>query len=171
VIHLYSGSGSHEIILGDGVPSHEWERRRGMAAGLLERRGERGAAELLRSLPFELHAGTNGFGDEFHVLYLSVPLEQYVELSRLAEERETKQRFTAIASVVTEIGPFIRFIALDVDPEGGPGPRAAAVARDHLRHSGTGTERRRAVDRDAGRDQRGRSCSYGSARVPQIPSG
>ncbi len=123
MIHLYSGSGSQEIILlGEGMPGSEWEKRRGVAAGLLERRGAREAAELLRSLPFEIHEGTNGFGDQFRLLYLRVSLEQYVDLSKMAEEREARQHFRAIANVVTEIGSFIRFIALDVDEEAGPEP-------------------------------------------------
>jgi hypothetical protein len=123
MIRLYSGSGSQEIILeGETMPRPEWERRRGVAASLLERRGLTEAAELLRLLPFGLYEATNGFADEFNVLYLSVPLDRYVELSGMAEDASARRHFREIANVVTEIGIFIRFIALEVDEEVGPEP-------------------------------------------------
>ncbi len=115
-----------------------------MAAGLLEQRGAREAAAQLRSLPFEIHEGTNGFGDKFDVLYLRVPLERYVELSKMAEEREARQHFRAIADAVTEIGSFIRFIALDIDEEAGPEPvprPSLAITSDVVERALTDAER------------------------------
>ena len=122
MIQLYSAGGAKEIILGEDRSGPDWERRRGIAAGLLERRGAYEAAELLRSLPFELYEGTNGFGDEFHVLCLCMSLDRYVELSKMAEDDDARRRFSQIADVVTEVGPYIRFIALSVNEEASPEP-------------------------------------------------
>ena len=67
---------------------------------------------MLAECPFELTEGTNAFGDQFHVLELSVPVAEYVRLEQL--HRSERGLFSSIASVVTEVGPFVRFVSLEV---------------------------------------------------------
>lgn len=48
---------------------------------------------------FDLYEGTNFFGDEFSVLYTSVPVERYVELSELTADPQARSEFLAVAQV------------------------------------------------------------------------
>lgn len=122
MLRLYTGSGSAEIqLLGPPLPQQEWETLRRQVARLLRARNNTRAAELLEEIPFELRDGTNGFGDEFSLLYLCVPLEKYVELGEIAESKKEQQTFGALARTVTEVGPFIRFIAVELDKKAEPG--------------------------------------------------
>ena len=89
--------------------------------------GANQAAELLRKYPFVVHEGTNGFGDEFRVLYMQAPLAVYVELAEMAEDPQVRFQFQAIAEAVTEIGSYIRFVAVELDTTEGPEPVASPV--------------------------------------------
>jgi len=121
MIRLYQGSGSGEInLLGQPLPPEEWRRLRDNVVRLLKARNHRLAAQLLESIPFELHDGTNFFGDEFSLLYLSAPLEQYVEIAERHEDPAGKQAFREIATAITEVGPPIRFIAVALDAKAVP---------------------------------------------------
>lgn len=123
MIQLYHGSGSRELqVLGDALPSEEWMRLRSNVCRLLRAREETLAADLLESIPFELREGTNFFGDEFSALYLVAPLEQYVELAEEVNDPDTKFAFQIIAITISEVGPYIRFIAVELDTKAGPAP-------------------------------------------------
>lgn len=128
MIRLYEGSGSSEIqLLEQSIPDPEWERLKSVTVRLLERRGSREAAKLLRRYPFYIHEGTNVFGDDFHVLYMQAPLAEYVALAEMAENPRVRLQFKAIADAVTEIGKHIRFVAVEVDTNEGPEPVASPV--------------------------------------------
>ena len=92
MIPLYSGSGSQEIqVLGETLPDQAWAATRSSVVRLLEaRKGGRQAAELLASIPFELRNGTNGFNDEFSILYYKCPVDRYVELAETHERDNLK---------------------------------------------------------------------------------
>lgn len=123
MIRLYESSGSSEIQLLDrSFPMPEWDRLRSVAVRLLERRGAYQAAELLRKYPFFLHEGTNGFGDEFQVLYMQAPLATYVEIAEMAEDPQIRYQFQVIAKTMTEVGGYVRFIAVELDTAEGPEP-------------------------------------------------
>jgi hypothetical protein len=123
MIRLYQGSGSGEIqLLGQPLTPEDWRKLRAGVVRLLKARGCQLASELLSSIPFELHDGTNSFGDEFSLLYLSAPLEQYVEIAEKHEDPKGKQAFREIAESVTEVGPPMRFIAVALDAKAGPPP-------------------------------------------------
>lgn len=123
MITLYEGSGAKEIqLLEPAMPSHDWERLRGAVIRLLERRGEVQAAGALRENAFALHNGTNGFGDEFHVLYLRAAFDSYVAWADKADDMQERITYRAVASAVTELGKFVRFIAVELDDEDGPTP-------------------------------------------------
>jgi len=123
MIRLYQGSGSGEIeLLGQPLPPEDWRRLRENVIRLLKARKAQLASELLASIPFDLHDGTNSFGDEFSLLYLSAPLEQYVNIAERHEDPKGRQAFRQIAETITEVGPPIRFIAVALDTKAGPPP-------------------------------------------------
>ena len=126
MIRLHSGSGSQDIqVLGETLPDHDWAAIRRTVVRLLEaRKGGRQAAELFASIPFELRNGTNGFHDEFSILYHKCPVDQYVELAETHERDNLKHEYSQIAEAVNEAGYYVRFIVLDLDPESGPAPVA-----------------------------------------------
>lgn len=123
MIRLYQGSGSGEIkLLGQPLTPENWARLRRDVVRLLRARKAELAAELLDSIPFVLQDGTNGFGDEFSLLYLSAPLERYVELAERHEDPKVRLAFRQVAESITEVGPNIRFIAVELDTKAGPDP-------------------------------------------------
>lgn len=128
MIHLFERSGSSELELLDlRFADAEWSRLRRVAADLLERRGALEAAEDLRTLPLELREGTNGFGDEFNVLYMKARVPDYVRLAELADDRAARGRFAAIAEAVTEVGGYVRFVTVELDDSDGPEPVSTPV--------------------------------------------
>jgi len=124
MIRLYEGGGSGEIqLLGQLMSERDWAKLRHHVCRLLKARKSAVAANLLESIPFDLVEGTNGFGDEFSVLYLLAPLEQYLQLAERSEKDRDRLAFRQIAETVTEVSPYyIRFIAVDLDTSTGPIP-------------------------------------------------
>lgn len=121
MIRLYQGSGSSEIqFVGNCSSDEDWVSLRATVCRLLRARKNDDAAELFESIPFQLYDGTNVFGDEFSLLYYSAPLEEYVNLAEQYEDPRRKQHYRQIANTLTEIGPFIRFIAVELDTKAGP---------------------------------------------------
>jgi hypothetical protein len=121
MIRLYGGSGSQEIeILGDAMPVEDWARLRTAVCQLLHARNHSRSAQLLEDIPFELRDGTNSFRDEFSVLYWSAALDRYVEAATWYEDRTYRNAFDQIARTVSEVGPYIRFIAVDLDTNESP---------------------------------------------------
>ena len=125
MIRLYSGSGSQEVeVLGKTLSDQDWAATRSTVVRLLEARGERQAAELLVSIPFELRNGTNDFNDEFLILYYKCPVDRYVELEEIYGRNNLKHEYYQIAEAMNEVRHSVRFIVLDLDPESGPAPVA-----------------------------------------------
>jgi hypothetical protein len=118
MIYLYHGSGAGDILFGgEPLSTQEWERLRQSVCRLLKSRRLERAAELLETIPFKLFDATNGFGDEFSVLYARVPFDLYTELVEQYEEPQTRLAFRRIAEAITEVGPYIRFIVARLDTE------------------------------------------------------
>jgi hypothetical protein len=69
---------------------------------------------------------TNHFGDEFMVLYAVLPLATYEQLRLGKEKRENQIAFRQIAETISEIGPYIRFIAIDLQMETGQSQETGA---------------------------------------------
>ena len=126
MIRLYASGGSQEIDLIDRRMRPEvWTRLRETAARLLSRRGYDRAAELLRSTPFEMWEGTNGFGDEFSLLYAQLPLDQYLALADMEHDEQARAHFRQIASALAETDVHVRFIAASLDEDAEPAGVAA----------------------------------------------
>src|SRR6266487_2867992 len=125
MITLYEGSGAGGFELTKpAVSDDEWAQLKATAVKLLAKRGQGRAAEFLERYPFELHDGTNYFGDEFSVLYLSVGLEDYVQFEDYRRAPTDHQAFIHIAKTVTEISRYVRFIAVGLASD----PNVAPVA-------------------------------------------
>lgn len=117
MIRLFERSGSSEIqLLDQSIPTPEWERLKNVAVRLMERRGNSEAADLLRKHPFVVREGTNGFGDEFDVLYMQTPMPIYVELAEMAEDEQLRWQWRTVAATVEEVvTKHIRFVAVDLN--------------------------------------------------------
>ena len=130
------------ILVGQGATvtdtwdaSDDWSEVKAGAIRLLRTRGRNAAADALESFPFQLYEGTNAFNDEFHVLEARVPLPEYIAVEEL--HRGEPRLFQEIAAVVTEVGPFVRFVTVEVRrtadllsiPSPTPAITSAAVAR------------------------------------------
>lgn len=116
MIRLYSGSGSQEVkILDKVIPDEAWAVEKRTIVKLLSAKGYRKAAAILDGVPFELREGTNGFNDEFCVLYYQAPLERYVAIANEFENKEIKLSYRCIAETITEEDRYIRFILVDLD--------------------------------------------------------
>lgn len=77
-----------------------------------------GSVEVLQQVPFELWEGTNGFNDEFGLLFLRADMATYIELERedgTGEFRATRG-YPDVADALQKLGHSIRFIAVEMDP-------------------------------------------------------
>jgi len=63
----------------------------------------------------------NAFNDWFCILSYEALQDKYVGIAAEYEKREAKLACRAIADAVTEVGPYVRFIVLDLDSEAEPG--------------------------------------------------
>jgi hypothetical protein len=113
LITLYHGGGARDFeVLEDVLDEQEHEALLLNARQILRARGENTAVEYLERVPFRVAEGTNNFNDEFHLLVARVPLAEYEQFRKVATQPEVKQAFSQIAEVLSEIGPYIRFIAI-----------------------------------------------------------
>jgi len=112
VLRLFAGSGSQEIqLLQPSALPAVWSRTRDKVARLLRQRGQTRAADLFLSLPFELWDGTNGFNDEFVLLYAELPMQKYVEIADLEDDPNQRALFRQIEAALGETDTHVRFIA------------------------------------------------------------
>lgn len=115
MITLYHGSGAQDFeILGNALGDEEHEALMLNVRQVLRARGEDAAVDFLERFPFRVTDGTNNFNDDFCVLIAQVPLPEYENFRTAADQAEVKWAFQQIATVVTELGPYIRFIAVDL---------------------------------------------------------
>ncbi len=101
--HLYDGNRgySQEVILGERTNPAMWRWIRGEVLKSLRGSSfDDSAASALENLPLELWSATNGFGDNFSVLYMKVPISQFLKLAREAEDAKASIMYTRIAEVM-----------------------------------------------------------------------
>jgi len=116
LITLYHGTGAQDFqILGQSMSDDEQDEILLNARQILRARGEDIALQFLQEIQFNITDGTNFFNDEFSILFSEVPLAQYERLRKIANNQSIKSAFFRIAEVITEIGPYIRFIAVDLE--------------------------------------------------------
>ncbi len=117
---LYNGNGggSQEACLVERVHHVHWELvRRNAVRSLRLLSRDLDSADALENLPFELWRGTNGFGDQFELLYMKIPVDKYLEIELEADTYMSKARYERIAQVMEEVQNPIRFIGMDANIE------------------------------------------------------
>jgi len=115
LITLYHGTGAQDFeILEDALNERSLESLMLNARQVLRAQGESTAVHYLERIPFRVVNGINFFNDEFCLLVAQVPITEYEELRAAAREQAAKRAFQQIAEVITEIGLYVRFIAIDL---------------------------------------------------------
>jgi hypothetical protein len=128
VLRFYEGSGSAEIqLLQPSMSASDWAKLKAVAVKLLNQRGHWPAAAFLEENPFEIYEGTNGFGDEFELLYMKAPMNRYLELADLHVDPQGKFIGRLVANAMTEVTRSIRFVAVELDTADGPAPVSSPV--------------------------------------------
>jgi hypothetical protein len=74
---LYYGTGSREVQLVRQQNLSVWSLVKTQTVRFLRRDGSPDSAEILEKTPFELWDGTNGFCDEFELLYFKLTLDAF----------------------------------------------------------------------------------------------
>lgn len=110
---VYHGSGSKEVQLVERHDPATWDAIRQQAIRYLEADQRTEAATVLEDEAFELWDGTNGFGDEFELLYLKAGIEKYLAIKKEAGP-DSSSHYRAIAHAMEQLNCPIRFIALDI---------------------------------------------------------
>lgn len=138
MIRLYEERGCLEIdLLDESYREEEWLKFRNNVCRLLRVRGLDHAAEVLESVPFRLHNGTNVFGDQFHVLVDNASPEKYVDFTEEYLNADRKLLYRQIAKAFAELGIHVRFITIALDMNQGPAP----VSRPNLITTSDAVER------------------------------
>ena len=118
MIQLYHSSGAGDFTVLQETYSGEANRTLlENSARLLQARKEMRAAQILMTTPFKVLDATNHFGDEFSILYAVVPIDSYERLRQGLQDNDARLAFRQIAAVVSELGTFIRFIAVELELE------------------------------------------------------
>ena len=128
MLTIYHGSGSGSFRLGSLKQAGlEWAALRDTLLKLLATRGNRDAASFLSKYPFSLYVGENDFGDKFSVLYSDVSLDQYVDVDGYRRTLEGRNALQSIARTMTELGEYVRFIAIGIKTTDAPSPVSQPV--------------------------------------------
>jgi len=112
---LYHGSGAGDFSLEVLTAANRLSHYRRNVSDLLSARRQQRALDLLQRFPWELREASNFFGDDFSVLHATVPLKPYEEARQLASDAADKIAFRQIADTFSELGAYVRFIAVDLD--------------------------------------------------------
>lgn len=118
MITLFHGGGARDFeIIQECSNTEKWDLIRKTAIDLLKARNKNRAADLLFKYNFICYEATNGFNDEFCVLYLEVSVNEYIMFEELSQKPEEKIAFKEISQAVNEVGPYIRFISVSVQKD------------------------------------------------------
>lgn len=112
-----NGSGSREARPTGRINDSQWVLVRRLAKRILRLSNRADAADTLENLPFELWKATNGFGDEFEILTMKIPVKTYLEIELEADTHQGGQRFERIAEAMKEAGNPVRFIGMEANTE------------------------------------------------------
>jgi hypothetical protein len=110
---LYYGSGSQEIQLVAPCNEEVWSLLKRGAVRYLRLSGSADCADILEQHPFEMWTGTNGFGDDFELLYLRVAIKEYLDFELLLDSFQAQSQYAQIADAMKQMNNAIRFIAVD----------------------------------------------------------
>lgn len=108
------GSGAGDFVLESTMPISGFDDLKEGVLELLKARDDKRAIELLLQYPFNLCAATNHFNDEFYVLHAYVPVALYEDARLHGTSVANRAAFSRIAKTFTEVGTYVRFIAVDL---------------------------------------------------------
>jgi hypothetical protein len=128
---LYHGSGAGDFSLEVLTAANSLSRYKRNVSDLLSARGQTRALELFQRFPWQLREASNFFGDEFSVLHATAPLKLYEEARQLASIATEKVAFRQVADTFSELGAYVRFIAVDLDASRRNEPPADLKALKH----------------------------------------
>lgn len=114
IVAFARGSAQDFDHSGPALPQADTRIILGNASALLRARGTPRAAELSSTMAFEIRRSWNVFEDDFCILYCSLPLIAYEDARKIAESVDGKRAFRELAEVITELGTYIRFVAIDL---------------------------------------------------------
>lgn len=114
------GGASDFTVEGHVLSPADWLTLKAAAVRLLNGRRCAKAAEMLTSAPWELRKGTNGFGDDFEVLYQELPLSKFLEITDDGPDAHISYR--QIYDVLAQLRHPVRFIGVDLRNEAAPAP-------------------------------------------------
>lgn len=119
MIRFYSKKGGAQDfeLLSTTSSKEEWLHQKTLICRLLRTKSRNDAADLLERMPLELYDSTNGFGDDFYVLYCEVSIEQYVEFEEFVQDKKMQGLWQQIVDAFWDIGRYIRFIAAGIFEE------------------------------------------------------
>lgn len=121
-IVLYQGSGSGDFNVDEATSGNHLPQYKQNVSDLLRIRGHHLALELFSRFPWELLEASNHFNDDFLVLRATVGLEQYEKARVFSTLPEHGSAFRQIAATISEIGPHVRFITVELDLDRKPQP-------------------------------------------------
>ncbi|MDH4265686.1 MAG: abortive infection family protein [Deltaproteobacteria bacterium] len=113
VLYRAGGSGSFSMQE-DSLTPEQFHTLKHNVSQMLRERNRKQALGLLEVIPFEIKDAQNDWGDEFSVLYAETPLFQYEQLRKMQDDAASQEAFAQLAHTISEIGPYIRFIAVDL---------------------------------------------------------
>jgi len=127
MLTLYHGGGASDFDLHNKPFNDEqWGQIKQTTYRLLRARRSDKAADLLEKIPFSLFDATNGFGDEFSVLFATIPFGPYLELSEKYKEHDTEAAALTLSKTLCETSScYVRFIVVGLDTNPASEPVAA----------------------------------------------
>lgn len=105
-----TGAGAQDFSLLS--PTDDWLAIRPNVIRLLKARGQDTSVDAIEKYPWQMHDGTNSFGDEFLVLHASLPMEVYVETVEMDKDRQLTFALKIVSHAIQELGRYVRFIAV-----------------------------------------------------------
>jgi hypothetical protein len=136
VLILYKGSGAGDFsMMEESYTPEQFRQIKYNVKRLLLARGYDQAANYLESISFIIYDAYNNFGDEFSILHAKVPLEVYENLRTRIGNIESKRTFAHMAETITEVGTYIRFIAVDLAMDAPQSSNSIMATERRLRQS------------------------------------
>jgi len=133
-IVLYHGSGAGDFELRSLEGSPGFAALKSIVRDLLQARGDQQALDLLARYPFDLLTASNHFNDDFDVLHAFVPIDLYEDARLRGTSVANRGAFYRIAETFTEVGSYVRFIAVDLDAliKAEPKPEPEGLTRSEI---------------------------------------
>jgi abortive infection Abi-like protein len=131
-IVLYGGGGDFSLDEASSRDHLAFVKRN--VTDLLRVRGHQLASQYFAQIPWVLRDANNWFNDEFSVLHATVSVDQYERVRSVSQSPEHQLAFRHIAETISEVGPYVRFIAVALDPNRKAAPPDERSLKDREIH-------------------------------------